>query len=163
MVNNSILDLDTLRRFVDLPKEYLQATPGAFWEDTQLAYAAHTLFMEAQAAGLIELVGGFGELQLYYWAPGPGKRPEALRADLNSDTYAEPSPITKGQLAYFCKLASKCLHLNKGAHTNWRPFEDMFVFEPGTMRRYLHNLEEKYGQLEDPYIDAFFENVKPYK
>lgn len=155
--------VEAARQATGLPESYLLITPSAFWTPE-----AFNLFREAHAAGIIECVW-----ELDTWGRGPGKPLEALRADLNSDQYAAPSQITKGQLAYFCKRASLRLHLNNGAHTNWRPFEQMFGFAPGTMRRYLHNVEERdrepemttKGQykLKDPYIDAFFDKVTPYK
>ena len=139
-----------------LPEYYLRTTHPELW-----TWEAFNLFQEAQAAGIICFEGAFTDT----WRPGPGKPLESLQADLNSDSYTPPSPITKGQLAYFCKRASKRLHLNKGCHTNWAPFEFTFDYKPKTMRRYLHNVEER-GQatrLEDPYIDAFFDKSKPYK
>ncbi len=147
--------LEYARQIIGLPEAYLLITPETFW--TQEAF---NLFQEAKAAGIIEIVW-----ELDTWGRGPGKRPDKLLADLNSDKYIPPTPITKGQLAYFCKRACWRLHLNQGAHTNWWPFEQMFGFAPGTMRRYLHNVEERSasGKLEDPYIDAFFDKANIYR
>ena len=144
--------LEYARQTTGLPEAYLLITPEAFW-----TREAFNLFQQAQAEGIITCVW-----ELDTWGRGPGKRLEDLRADLNSDKYIPPAPITKGQLAYFCKRACRRLHLNQGAHTNWRPFEQMFGFAPGTMRRYLHNLDERYGKLEDPAIDKFFDGVNIY-
>lgn len=137
-----------------LPDTYLAVTPAELW-----TREAFDLFKAAQEAGIIELCW-----ELDCWTAGPGLPPAKLAADLNNDIpKLHPERITKGRLAYFCKRACWRLHLNNGAHTNWLPFEAMFNYKPGTMRRYLHNVEERYGSLEDPYIDAFFESVKIYK
>lgn len=126
-----------------LPEWYTQATPADFW--TGEAFA---LFKAAQLAGIIV----FDSLA-DSWTAGPG--------------------LPKGALAYFCKLASKRLHLNNGAHTNWQPFEIMF--NPGSLcwqesdsgpqprpaaplRLALHNLQESSAQEAlQGRIDRFFE------
>lgn len=112
-----------------LPEWYTQATPADFW--TGEAFA---LFKAAQLAGLI----AFDDLT-DSWTAGPR--------------------LPKGALAYFCKLASKRLHLNNGAHTNWRPFEIMFCPGEGKrpLSRCLHNLQESNAQEElQGRIDRFF-------
>ena len=137
-----------------LPELYIQRTPADFW--TREAFA---LFKAAQLAGLI----AFDDLA-DSWTAGPG--------------------LPKGALAYFCKKASKRLHLNNGAHTNWKPFETMFnrgslcwpesdsaeeaqpeqAAQPqlrpaAPLRLSLHNLQESEGQEAlQGRIDKFFED-----
>lgn len=139
-----------------LPTTYLLNTPEDFW-----TREAFDLFMAADEAGII-----YFDYYTDQWLPGTGKPKKEIEALLNSDSWANNWPrITKGQLAYFCQRACRRLHLNKGAHTNWKPFEQMFNFKRGTMRSYLHNVEERSasGRLEDKCIDAFFESVKVFK
>ena len=129
-----------------LPEWYTQTTPADFW--TGEAFA---LFSAAQQAKIITY-------------------------DTIADSWTAGPNIGKGALAYFCQKASKCLHLNKGAHTNWGPFETMF--NPGSLRwpesgptgqaqpenrpaaplrLSLHNLQESAGQeSKQGLIDAFF-------
>ena len=112
-----------------LPEGFVQHTPADFW--TREAFA---LFQAAARAGII----AFDDLAAS-WTAGPN--------------------YTKAALAYFCKRASKRLHLNNGAQTNWAPFESMFHFKPKTLRRYLHNVQERNpeGRQADTLIDTFFE------
>lgn len=137
-----------------LPESYLLNTPQAFW-----TREAFNLFQAAREAGIIAWIW-----QADKWDRGPGISRADQLAQLNRDLYRKPRPITKGQLAYFCKNACRRLHLNKGAQTQWEPFEEMFGFKPKTMRGYLHNVEERSdsGKLEDPGIDAFFKSVIIY-
>jgi len=130
-----------------LPEEYLQHTPADFW--TREAFA---LFQAAARAGII----AFDDL---------------------ADTWTAGPTYPKAALAYFCQRASRALHLNKGAQTNWGPFERMF--NPGSLcwpgwpndaadtppeyhpaaplRLCLHNLEESAGQeSKKAFIDKFF-------
>ena len=135
-----------------LPEWYVQHTPADFW--TGEAFA---LFQAARQAGIIYFDGEYSDT----WGRGLGRPLQELAQLRNTDTY-NPAlierPITQGQLAYFCQRASKRLHLNQGSRTNWRPFETMFHYPPKTLRRYLHNVEERHpqGRREDPYIDRFF-------
>ena len=128
-----------------LPEWYVQNTPAEFW--TGEAFA---LFQAARQAGIIQFEGQFSDR----WLAGPN--------------------YPKAALAYFCKRASRALHLNQGSRTNWQPFEQMF--NPGSLRwpadeadtppehhpaaplrLCLHNLEESGGQeSKKDYIDRFF-------
>lgn len=115
-----------------LPEVYLQHTPAEFW-----SREAFDLFQAASGAGII----AFDDL---------------------ADTWTTGANYSKAALAYFCKRASKALHLNQGSHTYWPPFERMFnrgnMGHPATpLRLALHNLEESAGQeaLKDR-IDKFF-------
>ncbi len=114
-----------------LPEWYTASTPAEFW--TGEAFA---LFHAAQLAGIIQF-----DTLADSWTAGPDK--------------------PKAALAYFCQKASKRLHLNKGAQTNWKPFEIMFNSgyntQPGPLRLCLHNLQESEGQEQlAAGIDAFF-------
>lgn len=134
-----------------LPEWYTNFTPADFW--TGEAFA---LFDAARRAGIIAF-----DTLTYSWTAGRN--------------------YPKGALAYFCQKASKCLHLNKGAHTYWKPFETMF--NPGglcwpddaadtrpeyrhrpaaPLRLSLHNLDESAGQEAlRSRIDSFFESYAP--
>ena len=127
-----------------LPEGFVQHTPADFW--TREAFA---LFQAATRAGII----AFDDLA-DSWTAGPN--------------------YPKAALAYFCKRASKALHLNQGSRTYWRPFEIMF--NPGglrwpddaadtppehqpaaPLRLARHNLEESAGQEAlKARIDKFF-------
>lgn len=139
-----------------LPEWYTRNTPAEFW--TREAFA---LFESARQAGIIFFDWEYSET----WCRGLGKPQRDLNELRNTDTYNPEfeRPITQGQLSYFCRRASKRLHLNNGAHTNWGPFERMFGYKPKTLRRYLHNVEERSqrGALEDALIDKFFNEYKP--
>ena len=118
-----------------LPEWYTANTPAAFW--TGEAFA---LFHAAQLAGIIAF-------------------------DTISDSWTAGPSMPKAALAYFCQKASKCLHLNKGARTNWKPFETMFnsgySAQPGALRLCLHNLQESEGQeSKKALIDTFFEQYE---
>lgn len=111
-----------------LPEWYVEFTPAAFWSQE-----AFNLFEAAREAGIIDF-----EQYNYTWTKGP-KMPRA-------------------GLAYFCKKASRLLHLNKGSHTNWKPFEVMFNSgyekKPTPLRLILHDLEFQDEKKEK--IDRFF-------
>lgn len=116
-----------------LPEWYTKNTPAAFWTG-----AAFALFHAAQLAGIIAF-------------------------DTISDRWTAGPSMPKAALAYFCQKASKCLHLNKGAHTNWKPFERMFCpgEGPRPLSRCLHNLQESEGQeSKKALIDTFFEQYE---
>lgn len=130
-----------------LPDWYTGSAPADFW--TREAFA---LFEAARQEGLIDFDSTYSDS----WTAGPN--------------------IPKGALAYFCQKASRCLHLNKGAHTNWKPFERMFnrgslcwpesdttgqaqpeLRPAAPLRLSLHNLEESAGQEAlRSRIDEFF-------
>ena len=129
-----------------LPEWYTQFTPADFW-----TREAFNLFQSAKQAGIITFEGEITDS----WTAGPN--------------------IPKAGLAYFCKRACRLLHLNKGAHTNWKPFE--LMFNPGglywaddpaapwehhpaaPLRLCLHDLEESegYENLKER-IDSFFDS-----
>ena len=141
--------------YLGLPEGYVLTTPADFW--TPEAFA---LFQAASRAGII----AFDDLA-DRWSRGLGRPLQELKELRNTDTYnpAYERPIIHGQLAYFCQRASKRLHLNNGAHTNWGPFEKMFGYKPKALRGYLHNRVERspQGRLEDRLIDTFFDEYRP--
>ena len=141
---------------IGLPEWYVRNTPSEFWTREAL-----TLFQAAEQAGIIFFDGEYSET----WCRGLGLPLQELKERRNKDIYNPDyeRPIIHGQLAYFCLRASKRLHLNKGSHTNWRPFERMFHYRAKTLRSYLHNLEERsqQGRLEDRLIDTFFNEYRP--
>ena len=151
-----IITADYAIDILGLPEWYVLNTPAAFW--TGEAFA---LFQAARRAGIIDFDSQFSDT----WGRGLGIPPQELKQRRNTDTYSPTYErlITQGQLAYFCQRACKRLHLNQGAHTNWAPFEAMFNYRPKTLRRYLHNVEERHpnGLQADPLIDRFFNDYKP--
>ena len=139
-----------------LPEWYVRNTPRVFW-----TWEALALFRAAEQAGIIFFEGEYSDT----WCRGLGIPLQELKELRNNDTYNPDyeRPIIHGQLAYFCQRASKRLHLNNGAHTNWGPFERMFGYKPKSLRGYLHNLVERspQGRLEDRLIDTFFDEYRP--
>ena len=144
--------IDEAIKVLGLPEWYAFSVPAVL--RTREAFA---LFLAAEKAGIIFYEGEYSDS----WGRGLGRPLQETKRLRNTDTYNPEfeRPITLGQLAYFCKRASKRLHLNNGAQTNWAPFESMFHFKPKTLRRYLHNVQERNpeGRQADTLIDTFFE------
>jgi len=77
-----------------------------------------------------------------------------------ADCYVKGKGVSKTNLAYFCKRASKHLRLSKGSHTNWKPFERVFGNNGASFKSCLciADARDKKGLgLYKKRIDEFFD------
>lgn len=105
--------LEDIGPFVDA-SGHLHTDKGDSWnaEAPRILHTAQArqLFGAAIRAGILREV----------WATDEHGQPAAYVGLDRADT------ITRAQLAYWCKLASTYLGIDRGATTNWKPFEALF-------------------------------------